>query len=319
MATTTPKARSRRSKNIGRLPTPFVKWAGGKSQILNRIEDILPIDYNGYVEPFVGGGAVYFWLWRMRRLSSRRPIAEERRPLLCDLNKRLVNTYRAIRDESQSVMNELDTLMARRDRESYYQLRSEWKHCGNGVYDAALFIYFNKMCYNGLYRVNKDQEFNVPWGKRENTPLYVRSNLVKVSEALQDCDLLVGDFEDCEPHIPEDCLVYFDPPYHFPSSTNGFTGYTSEGFDDSEQTRLAKMVHRLNEKGCKIIISNSDTPLTRKLYSRKRGLHVERINARRVISCDPNGRGTVTEVLVRNYPNNETQQTRLVTQNTSTG
>jgi len=216
-------------------------------------------------------------------------------------------------------MNELDTLMAQRNGESYYQLRSEWKHGGNRVYDAALFIYFNKMCYNGLYRVNKDQEFNVPWGKRENTPLYVRSNLVKVSESLQDCDLLVGDFEDCEPHIPEDCLVYFDPPYHFPSSTNGFTGYTSEGFDDSEQVRLAKMVYKLNEKGCRIIISNSDTPLIRKLYSRKRGFYVGRINARRVISCDPNGRGPVTEVLIRNYPNNETQQTRLITQNTHTG
>lgn len=295
-----------------RKPVPFLKWAGGKTQILDVIDMNLPKEYKGYAEPFLGGGALFFYLSRTKQLSSGRNSIKAARPILGDLNERLIETYGVLRAYPGQVIKKLDEMDLKKKKEAYYQLRSEWSTVDDPIYNAALFIYFNKTCYNGLYRVNKDKEFNVPWGgkAREKAKLYDPGNIRKVSDALKECDLLSGDFEHTLSLVKRGYLVYIDPPYHYPG-TAGFTDYTSDGFDEKEQSRLAESVYRLNDQGCYVIISNSRTKLVEKLYSEDRGFEIEPVISRRSISCDPNGRQDVTEVLIRNFPRTETKQSIL--------
>ncbi len=292
-------------------PRPIVKWAGGKTQIIEDIRKNLPLDYSNYIEPFLGGGAVYFYLYRNNLLSAGALRTEYRPPILSDRNQRLIGMYRAICNNPEKVMKRLDSLMSKRNKEDYYDLREKWKTVTDATENAALFIYFNKMCYNGLYRVNQNQEFNVPWGKRSSVKLYNIRTILSVSEALSEAVITCEDFEFPLNWAEEDSFVYLDPPYHFPNRENGFTSYTSKGFSEDEQIRLAQEVRKLSQKGCKILISNSDTPLIRSLYPEDEGFFFERITARRLISCNAEGREEITEVLIRNYPSIETEHIRL--------
>jgi DNA adenine methylase len=291
-------------------PVPFVKWAGGKTQILDHIETLLPSQYSRYFEPFLGGGAVFFWLWRTKRLTTGVASTSSSKILLSDLNDRLIQTYCVVRDHPQELISELDKLIPYRTEKDYYGFRKIWSSIKDPIESSALFIYFNKLCYNGLYRENKNREFNVPWGKRPNAQLYNKRNILSTSKSLQDCDLIVCDFEKILSRVTENSLVYLDPPYHFPES-NGFTGYTAGGFDEKEQERLSEIIHNLTSLGVKVILSNSCTNRIIELYPEDMGYVIETISTRRLISCDPDTRQKANEVLITNYPISDRQQMKL--------
>lgn len=292
-------------------PRPIVKWAGGKTQILEDIRRNLPLDFSDYIEPFLGGGAVYFYLHRNNLLSAGSSRTEFKPPILSDRNERLIGMYKQVCNNPDKVMKKLDSLRSKRNKDDYYKLRKKWKTVTDPIENAALFIYFNKMCYNGLYRVNQNQEYNVPWGKRPKVNLYNERTFHAVSKALKKAVIVCEDFEFPLNWAEPGSFVYLDPPYHFPGRKNGFTSYTSQGFDENEQMRLADLSKRLNQKGCKILISNSDTALIRSLYTEEEGFFFERITARRLISCNAEGREEITEVLIRNYPSTETEHLKL--------
>jgi DNA adenine methylase len=220
--------------------------------------------------------------------------------------------YREIRDNTDGVISALKELNQFRNEEDYYRFRDVEPESTDPAVRVALFIYFNKMCYNGLYRVNKKGRFNVPWGKRQNAALYNHRNINDVAISLKDCELDVNDFEHIlNQRATKNCFAYLDPPYHFPLSENGFTDYTSVGFDEEEQIRLSDAILEASDKGCKILLSNSKTPLILKLYSKKKGFYIEEVTAKRLISCNQNGRKGTVELLIRNYSGRKTLQERL--------
>lgn len=286
------------------LPRPFLKWAGGKGQLLDRISDSLPIEFDSYLEPFVGGGAVFFHIYRngFRRHAT-----------LSDINLELMTAYETVRDSVEELIDELQSGVYEDDKEVYYSIRKwdrepDWEEVSS-VRRTARMIYLNRTCYNGLYRVNQKGQFNVPYGRYENPTICDEENLRAVSKALQGVDLLCTDFEEAVERASKGDLIYLDPPYQPVSDTANFTSYTKGGFDESEQRRLAKVFKELNDRGCLVLESNSSAALIQKLYENQNFV-IEKLQAKRAISSDPNGRGNVTELLIRNYKS--TKQQRLV-------
>jgi DNA adenine methylase len=296
------------------MARPFLKWAGGKRQLLSEIESMLPSDISEcktYVEPFLGGGAVLFRLLEKFEFES---------VLVSDINPELILCYQAIRDDYATVADSLGSrskaypVDKEGQKEYYYNARHEWN---SGVGDstelegpakaerAALTIFLNKTCFNGLFRVNKKGLFNVPcnYTKRPSFPTEVE--LLEVHEALQGTDIKEASFEQCEEFIDDESFVYFDPPYRPLSDTSGFVSYSKEDFDDDDQRRLAGHFRRLDARGARLMLSNSDPKNTTPdddffddLYS---GFRVERVTARRSINSVGGGRGEINEILVTNY------------------
>ncbi|MGI6667298.1 MAG: DNA adenine methylase [Bacillota bacterium] len=262
---------------------PFIKWAGGKKQILRELLARAPQTFGTYFEPFLGGGAVFF------SLSPSKAV-------LSDLNPHLMNAYLVVRDRVDELAESLE--VHRADRDYYYMMRDLSPETMSDVERASWFIYLNKTCYNGLWRVNKSGRFNVPFGRYKNPRILDRSNLHAASRALRAADLRCSDFEDAvQDALPGD-FVYFDPPYLPLGGTAVFTSYTGEGFDVSEQERLAEVFRRLSRKGVFVMLSNSDVPLVRRLY---RGFRIDTIQAARAISCRGDRRGLVGEVIITGY------------------
>ena len=277
-------------------PSPFVKWAGGKARLLSQFDPFFPTGFGRYLEPFVGGGAVFFHLIRQGRLAGQQSV-------LIDSLEELINCYGAI----QSRVEELIAALQRhephkRDKDYFYRVRAWDRAPGYAQRDAieraARFLFLNRTCYNGLYRVNRRGAFNVPFGRYDNPNICDGQNLRAVSRALQEATLLAGDFTRClETAAPGD-FVYLDPPYDPLSGTANFTSYTSTSFGAQDQRRLADLFRELDRRGCRVMLSNSSTEFIRQLYN---GFEQVEVQAIRAISSKGNARGAIPELLVMNY------------------
>jgi DNA adenine methylase len=269
-----------------RPPAPFLKWAGGKGQLLGQLAPYFPTEFRTYIEPFLGGGAVFF------RLCPEKAV-------LADLNPDLVNAFQVVRDQPNALIEALDRhAELRKSEEYFYKVRRQEASGLSSAERAARMIFLNKTCFNGLYRVNSRGGFNVPWGGYLNPTLYERENLLSASACLQGKAVLLADYRKACLRAKKGDFVYFDPPYHPLSETSGFTSYTKEDFGDPDQTALAQTFRRLDKRGCLLMLSNSPTPLVRSLYE---GFRVEVLKAKRAINSKGTGRGAIDELLVMNY------------------
>lgn len=302
----------RYSKGDEKIVKPFLKWAGGKGQLLTEIEKYYPFE-NGkitkYAEPFVGGGAVLFDVLSKYNLDA---------VYISDINAELINTYCIIRDEINELIDMLMVLqnefvpMSTDDRKAYYMAKRErfndLKLTGSDniyIEKAALMIFLNKTCFNGLYRVNKKGLFNVPMGSYRNPLICDEENLRAASEKLQNVTIVCGDYRLSSDFIDENTFVYFDPPYRPITETANFTAYTENLFNDEEQIELAKFVDAMHCKGAKVVVSNSDPKNSNteddffdKIYSSH---NINRVEATRMINCNSDARGKIKELLISNF------------------
>jgi DNA adenine methylase len=275
---------------------PFVKWAGGKTQLLPELEKYIPDNFTRYFEPFLGGGAFFFYLVSSKQLKFT--------AYLSDVNKELINAYKVIKDDVEALIELLrihEKGYKLNPNEYYYKLRAEPKP-PTDVESAARFITLNKTCYNGLYRVNKDGMFNVPIGRYKNPLICDSKNLRNVSIALRhtNAHLFANNYQETLELSREGDFIYLDPPYKPTSITANFTSYTNDGFGDKDQIALYEIFKKLDRKGCKIMLSNSDTPFIRELYHDFKE-YTSQVSVLRAINCKPTRRIGHTELLVRNY------------------
>lgn len=272
---------------------PFVKWAGGKGQLITEISKFVPTAFERYLEPFVGGGASFFHLVSLNRRFNA---------ILSDTNEELINSYRVIRDSAEDLIKLLkhhEKEYHKSRHEYYYNLRA--LRPLTGIERAARFITLNKTCYNGLYRVNKRGIFNVPMGRYKNPLICDAQNLRNISVILRNTDshLTVEDYQKILiENAAEGDFIYLDPPYSPVSRTANFTGYTNTGFSNKDQHQLAMIFKRLDKRGCRVLLSNSNTPTVRVLYGGYP--HIE-IRANRAINSKASKRSGHTELLIRNY------------------
>ncbi len=261
--------------------TPFLKWAGGKTQLLPNLLEHAPTNYGKYIEPFVGGGALFF------RLQPARAV-------LADSNPDLINCYVVVRDRLEELLSRLKGYERWHSSEFYYRVRAQTP--SEPVERAARFIYLNKTCYNGLYRVNKQGQFNVPFGKYHNPFSCDVATLRAASHALRNAELVCGDYkETLERHSQPGDFVYLDPPYMPISKYSDFKRYTADYFYSSDHQNLAETVRQLQQMGCYVLVSNSFSEFVLDLYE---GLNIVQALARRNINKDPAKRTGVKEVIV---------------------
>jgi DNA adenine methylase len=266
--------------------TPFLKWAGGKGQLLQQYDSFIPRHFATYLEPFLGGGAVFFHL---------RPD----RAILSDSNPELVNAFRVVRDFPERLMEALDVHHPHRlSKDYYYKLRAQIPTSLNEVERAARTIFLNKTCFNGLYRVNSRGDFNVPFGKYRNPVLYDSDTIRAASGSLRGKIVEVGDYRDTCRYARRDDFVYLDPPYQPLSATASFTGYTKDAFNENDQLQLRNTFEELDRRGCKVMLSNSAAPSVKELYHEYR---IAVLRATRAINSKPSGRGAINEFLITNY------------------
>ena len=283
-----------------RGPSPFIKWAGGKSQLLNVLVKCTPQSFGAYYEPFLGGGALFFKLHSMGKI---------RRAVLSDANKDLMNCYVAIRDNVEALLTELELLQKHASEKDFFyevarpKFSKIWLKTGleGDVAKAALMLYLNKTCYNGLYRVNSDGAFNVPWGRYENPHIYDEENIREVCRVLREGRTVLKccDYKSAVADAKGKDFVYLDPPYQPISTTSWFTQYTSDSFTLEDQRKLAKTFSDLDATGCYVLMSNSYSPLIDELYKEyiDRGNAIKTLAARQ-ISCKGRGRGRIYEYII---------------------
>ncbi len=264
---------------------PFVKWVGGKRSIISELVGRLPKTFNNYYEPFVGGGALFFEI--ADKLKSA---------YLSDTNIDLVITYNVIKKDLPKLI-ELIKIHAQNHNESYYYRIRDKHSIQDPIEIAARLIYLNKTCYNGLYRVNKKGEFNVPIGSYTNPTILQEKNLSACNKALQSVKIEYQEFDHIKP-IKGD-FVYFDPPYH-PTSETSFTTYSKLDFTEKDHIRLAEFFLKLHKIGVKLMLSNSNTKFIKELY-KNNAFKVEIVHAPRFVNCKPKGRKDVQELLITNY------------------
>jgi DNA adenine methylase len=298
---------------------PFLKWAGGKTQLIGEIESALPKEVLKekftYIEPFVGSGAILFWMLRS--------FPNLKKAVINDINSDLINTYATIATSPnelisilQSLQDEFHELEEKEDykKEYYYRKREIYNSRKEGKSEqAALFIFLNRTCFNGLYRVNRDNKFNVPMGSYKRPTICDRDNILAVSEALDTVEILCGDYEETLNHADANSLFYFDPPYKPLSETSSFNSYAKDEFNDAEQIRLRDFCNKLDALNHNWILSNSDALASNlknsffdELYS---DFKILRVNAKRSINANPNKRGVLKELLITNFSNEKALQT----------
>ena len=291
---------------------PFIKWVGGKGQLLSEINKLYPVELgkniNKYAEIFVGGGAVLFDILSKYKLDE---------VYISDKNLELINTYKSIRDNVDILIKSLKEMeeqyipLNNEDRKIYYyEKREEYNSLKinsevNNIEKAILFIFLNKTCFNGLYRVNKKGKFNVPMGAYKKPKICDEENLKNVSLALKKVKIIYADYRESESFIDEKTFVYIDPPYRPLNITSSFTSYTENDFNDKEQIELAEYINVLNKKGAKIVISNSDPKnndiddnFFDKLYD---NYNINRVKATRMLNSNASLRGAINELLITNY------------------
>ncbi len=280
-------------KIIEEKPKPFVKWVGGKRQLLAQFrllnlyppEEFDPINAT-YFEPFVGGGAVFFDLLPHKAVLS-------------DLNKELVITYNVIKNSVEKLIKELKK--QKTTKEYFLEVRSQDPTKLDDVAMATRFIFLNRTCFNGLYRVNSSGKFNVPYGKYKNPKICDEVNLRKASKALQNVEIKNQDYKEVLKKAKKGDFIYFDPPYYPVSKTASFTAYTANSFLDKEQIKLRDTFVELHERGCFVMLSNSYTPFINQIYSGIKGVRINKVQAGRMVNSDASKRGKILEVLVTNY------------------
>lgn len=289
---------------------PFLKWAGGKTQLIPDIQKLIPKEFINskftYIEPFVGSGALFFWI------LNNFPKIEK--AVINDINEDLINTYQSIASNPkelisnlQILQNEFHSLEGSEDNKKcyYYQKRDLYNtRITEQIGQAALFIFLNRACFNGLYRVNSKNVYNVPMGSYKKPTICDRENILAVSEILQKVEILCGDFKNTLNSANKNALFYFDPPYKPLSNTSSFNSYTKDEFNDLEQIRLRDFCHKLDELNHTWILSNSDVKNENisnnffdDLYS---DFKIERVNAKRSINANPEKRGLLKELLITN-------------------
>lgn len=291
---------------------PFVKWAGGKGQLLSTMREAYPAELGKtitkYAEPFVGGGAVLFDILSQFSLDS---------VYISDINAELINTYTVIRDDVEALIEQLEALqhdyvpMDTEERKKfYYNKRDRFNALklrgavNDNVEQAALFVFLNKTCFNGLYRVNRSGMFNVPMGAYKNPCISDTENLMNVSHALQNVTIVCADYRQSADFIDNHTFAYFDPPYRPLTATSGFTSYMEDVFDDVAQSSLAEFISKMDMAGAKVVASNSDPKNADTdddffdvLYQKHR---IRRIQATRMINCKSEFRGKISELLISN-------------------
>ena len=291
---------------------PFIKWVGGKGQLLPEINKLYPIELgkniNKYAEIFLGGGAVLFDILSKYKLDE---------VYISDKNLELINTYKSIRDNVDILIKSLKEMeeqyipLNNEDRKIYYyEKREEYNSLKinsemNNIEKAILFIFLNKTCFNGLYRVNKKGKFNVPMGAYKKPKICDEENLKNVSLTLRNVKIVYADYRKSEKFIDGKTFVYIDPPYRPLNITSSFTSYTENDFNDKEQIELAEYINVLNKKGAKIVISNSDPKnndiddnFFDKLY---KNYNINRVKATRMLNSNASLRGAINELLITNY------------------
>lgn len=271
------------------MVNPPIKWCGGKRQLLPELHSRIPKQFDVYVEPFFGGGALFF------SLDSGKP----KQAIINDYNSELINFYREIGRNYHQVCYEIDRMP--REEADYYRIRATYDV--NPIWQAARFLYLNKLGFNGLYRVNKKGGFNVPYGKNPEATIYDTKNLGEVSHRLRGAAIYSGSYLELEDKIRElreldkSVFIYLDPPY-IPLVENSFTSYTAAGFTHQNQIELEAFVHRMSEIRVKVMQSNSSSPITLELY---KDYNIEFVKARRAVNSDASKRGKIDEVIIRNY------------------
>lgn len=262
---------------------PVVKWAGGKARLVPQITALFPATWGRYYEPFLGGAAMFMAL-------------QPGGAVLTDVNDDLITLYQVIQSDVEALI--ADLYRHRYEKNYYYAVRAQDATRLDRVQRASRTLYLNRTCFNGLYRVNRRGQFNVPFGRYKNPTIVNEDRLRGVSAALQGCTVAHMDYARATASAKAADLVYFDPPYFPLTRTSNFTSYTAGAFGPDDQRRLAEVFDDLTERGVACLQSNSDTPFIRELYSHH---HVHTVTARRAISRDPSSRGMVTEVVVTNF------------------
>lgn len=292
---------------------PFVKWAGGKGSLIPQLNNFYPYELkNGiierYIEPFVGGGAVLIDI--LQKYDVQEAYA-------FDINIDLINSYNVIKSNVEDLITNLKQMeteylqLEQEERKNYfYNKRDEYnnytlKENEQNIQRAVQFIYLNRTCFNGLYRVNKAGKFNVPMGSHKNPTICDEENLRNLSKLIQNVQFQYGDYKRSMKYVTENTFVYFDPPYRPLNVTSGFTSYTKEDFNDENQKELAEFYRELNEQNVKLMLSNSNPKNTNKedtffdnIYQ---GFNIDEIYASRMINANSKGRGKISEILVTNY------------------
>lgn len=275
------------TKNI--LVQPFIKWAGGKRQLIKEIEKYIPNRISTYYEPFLGGGAILFNL-------------QPKKAVVNDSNPELINAYEVIRDNVDELI--IDLKDHENTKDYFYDIRKidrTPEYAGlSKIKRASRLIYLNKTCYNGLFRVNSQGEFNTPFGNYKNPNIVNEYVLKSVSNYLNQNNIkfLCGDFEDSLKNIRNGAFVYLDPPYAPLSDSSSFTGYTLDGFNDNDQIRLKELCDKLQERGVKFLLSNSTAPIILDLYKDESRYEINYVDAKRNINSVGKGRGEIKEVLI---------------------
>jgi len=293
-----------------RIAKPFLKWAGGKTQLITEIERTLPFEITNekftYIEPFVGSGAVLFWM------LNNFPKLEK--AVINDINEDLINAYRVIASKPKELISILDILQNEyHGLEGQDEAKKEYYYTKRELYNtrkeeqsgqAALFIFLNRTCFNGLYRVNRKNEYNVPMGSYKRPTICDKENILAVSKALQKVEIICGDYEETLFHTDNKTLFYFDPPYKPLSETSSFNSYSKDEFNDAEQIRLRDFCHKLDALNHTWILSNSDVKgkngndnFFDELYA---DFNIKRVDARRSINANPAKRGALKELLITN-------------------
>jgi len=297
---------------------PFLKWAGGKAQLLDQIVKRLPNELRRglirkYAEPFVGGGALFFCIAQKFELD---------RFLIADVNDELILAYRTVKKDVLSLIEYLKEMQRKyhrlspsRQEEYFYTIRFQLnerrpdinyhRFDESWIERTAQIVFLNHTCFNGLFRVNSKGEFNVPFGRYKNPMICSEENLREVSKLLQHTQICLGDFTECESFVTPKTFVYFDPPYRPISKTASFTSYSRYDFDDSSQLRLASFVRLLDKKGAALMLSNSDpkngNPRDHFFENAYKDFQIMRVRANRMINCNAEKRGAIKELLITNY------------------
>lgn len=281
------RIQNRKAKSIVDVPKPFLKWAGGKRQLISQMDQYFPKKFNKYIEPFVGGGAIFFYL-----LSEK--------AILIDINQDLINTYKVMKNNVAELIESLKK--HKNEKDYFYKIRdvdrdpvefNNWPDTEK----ASRTIFMNRCCFNGLYRVNSKGQFNVPFGKYKNPKFCDKENLVAIHKALKNVKLINDTFEKCLDFAKKDDFIYFDPPYVPISDSANFTSYTKDNFDKDDQIKLYNTFKALDKRGCKVMLSNSYSDFILDLY---KNYHINFLKAKRAINSDASKRGAIKEVLIMN-------------------
>ena len=275
------------------IPCPFLKWVGGKRQVIPQIKKYIPGNYCKYFEPFVGGGALFFNL-------------KTKKAYLNDINKILISAYKNIKNHPYEIIDKLDELQKvfyKKNHEErkkyYYKIRYTFNNLRSDSFlKTSYMIFLNKTCYNGMYRENLKRKFNVPFGRYKNPKILDKENILAVSKLLTNTIITSCSFEKAVEKAKKGDFIYFDPPYHPLSITSNFTSYSNSGFTKENQRKLRDVFEDLDNRGCFVMLSNSDTKFIGEIY---KGYTQKKITTGRLINCKAAGRGKINELLILNY------------------